>query len=112
MARSLRWSGRVRALCQLLKKATACGRWWEWAAQSICEWARRGVREWAKTAFLDATPKTPTPIAFTTNLFHRMGGLRKGNDGPDVFGCDRSVRGIDFLAASGFKNVSVTGVLT
>jgi hypothetical protein len=65
-----------------------------------------------KTAFLDATPKTPTPIAFTTNLFHRMGGLRKGNDGPDVFGCDRSVRGIDFLTASGFNDVSSTGILT
>ena len=67
------------------KKATASGRWWEWAARCICEWARRRVREWAKTPILDATPKTPTPIAFTPNLFHRMGGLRKGNDGPNVF---------------------------
>jgi hypothetical protein len=56
--------------------------------------------------------KTPTPMAFTPNLFHRMGGLRKGNDGPNVFGCDRSVRGIDFLAASGFNDVSSTGILT
>jgi hypothetical protein len=94
------------------KTATASGRWWEWAGQSICEWARRSVCEWAKTAILDATPKTPTPIAFTPNLFHRMGGLRKGNDGPNVFGCDRSVRGIDFLAASGFNDVSSTGILT
>src|SRR5262245_47062843 len=73
---------------------------------------KRRVREWAKTPILDATPKTPTPIAFTPNLFHRMGGLRKGNDGPNVFGCDRSVRGIDFLAASGFNDVSSTGILT
>jgi hypothetical protein len=41
-----------------------------------------------------------------------MGGLRKGNDGPNVFGCDRSVPGIDFLAASGFNDVSSTGILT
>src|SRR5215467_11326708 len=70
------------------------------------------VCEWAKTATLDATPKTPTPIAFTPNLFHRMGGLRKRNDGPDVFGCDRSGPGIDFLVASGFDDVSSTGILT
>jgi hypothetical protein len=72
----------------------------------------QGVCEWAKTAILDATPKTPTPIAFTPNLFHRMGGLRKRNDGPDVFGCDRSGPGIDFLVASGFNDVSSTGILT
>src|SRR5215831_5131627 len=46
------------------------------------------------------------------NLFHRMGGLRKGNEGPNVFGCDRSVPGIDFVAASGFNDVSSTGILT
>jgi hypothetical protein len=59
--------------------------------------------------------KTPTPIvlyASNPNLFHRMGGLRKGNDGPNVFGCDRSVPGIDFVAASGFNDVSSTGILT
>jgi hypothetical protein len=33
-------------------------------------------------------------------------------DGPNVFGCDRSGRGIDFLAASGFNDVSSTGILT
>ena len=33
-------------------------------------------------------------------------------DGPNVFGCDRSGRGIDFLAASGFNDVSTTGILT
>jgi hypothetical protein len=41
-----------------------------------------------------------------------MGGLRKGNEGPDVFGCDQSVPGIDFVAASGFNDVSSTGILT
>jgi hypothetical protein len=41
-----------------------------------------------------------------------MGGLRKGNDDLNVFGCDRSGRGIDFLAASGFNDVSSTGILT
>src|SRR5262249_52483115 len=46
------------------------------------------------------------------NLFHRMGGLRKGNNGPNVFGCDGSVPGIDFVAASGFNDVSSTGILT
>ena len=46
------------------------------------------------------------------NLFHRLGGLRQENDGPNVFGCDRSGRGIDFLAASGFNDVSSTGILT
>src|SRR5262249_23575335 len=46
------------------------------------------------------------------NLFHRMGGLRKENDGPNVFGCGRSVPGIDFVAASGFNDVSSTGILT
>jgi hypothetical protein len=41
-----------------------------------------------------------------------MGGLRKENDGPNVFGCGRSVPGIDFVAASGFNDVSSTGILT
>jgi len=30
----------------------------------------------------------------------------------NVFGCDRSEPGIDFLAASGFNDVSSTGILT
>src|SRR5262245_22178722 len=33
-------------------------------------------------------------------------------DDLNVFGCDRSGRGIDFLAASGFNDVSSTGILT
>ena len=53
------------------KGGSLWGRYWEWAAQSICEWAtqascewaKQSICEWAKTAILDATQKTPTPIA-------------------------------------------------
>jgi hypothetical protein len=68
-----------------------------------------------KTAIPGATQKRQRRSPrerFTPNLFHRMGGLRKGNDDLNVFGCDRSGRGIDFLAASGFNDVSSTGILT
>jgi hypothetical protein len=43
-------------------------------------------------------------------MFHRQiisahRSWRKRNDCLNVFGCDRSRPGIDFLAASGFENV-------
>jgi hypothetical protein len=63
------------------KKAAASGRCWEWAAESICEWAAQRDCQWAKTAILDATQKTPTPIAwsrFTPKFISPHGWLAQG----------------------------------
>jgi hypothetical protein len=74
----------------------------------VCRWAKNShPRRDAKNASADRIGRASRP-----NLFHRMGGLRKENDDPNVFGCGRSVPGIDFVAASGFNDVSSTGILT
>jgi hypothetical protein len=73
------------------------------------------VREWAKLPSPARRKKTPTPIAlrrFTPNLFIAWVVCAREIDDLNVFGCDRSGRGIDFLAASGFNDVSSTGILT
>jgi hypothetical protein len=97
------------------KKATVPGRAWEWAAQSICEWARRSVREWAKLpspARRKKRQRQSPRDASRQIYFIAWVACAREIDGPNVFGCDRSGRGIDFLAASGFNDVSSTGILT
>ena len=106
---------RPLALRPLLQESDGPRRAWEWAAQSICEWARRSIREWAKTAILDAAQKRQrrSPCDASRQIyFIAWVACAREIDGPNVFGCDRSGRGIDFLAASGFNDVSSTGILT
>jgi hypothetical protein len=97
------------------KKATVPGRAWEWAAQSICEWARRSVREWAKLPSPARRQKRQrrSPCDASRQIYFIAWVVcAREIDDLNVFGCDQSGRGIDFLAASGFNDVSSTGILT
>jgi hypothetical protein len=49
------------------------------------------------------------PVRFKSKFISPHGWLAQGKY---VFGCGRSVPGIDFVAASGFNDVSSTGILT
>jgi hypothetical protein len=50
--------------------------------------------------------------AFHVQTYFMPRSRRKENACRNVFGCGRSEPGIDFLATSGFNDVSRTGILT
>jgi hypothetical protein len=103
------------ASLRYFKKATASNRWRQWAAQSICEWARRSMREWAKLpspARRKKRQRRSPRDASRQIYFIAWVVCAREIDDLNVFGCDRSGRGIDFLTASGFNDVSSTGILT
>jgi hypothetical protein len=81
----------------------------------------KNVREWAaiaKSVIHNAEVLTYYPrsrcdvFAFRPNCVVARGVARDEDAPADVFCCGRAEAGIDFLAASGFNDVSSTGMLT